>query len=258
MAVFEYIGGGGSSSGSVTEPTDYTLKAQEALGSTIVAQTIGGQIANLIANTQLADGTIKFNAVWIPSAQTITGVKWYQNVIGNYTADNYNGIGLYSYSGGTMTLVASTTNDGNVWQTATGGTFGSKAFSSPYAASAGLYFVALLYNSSAQTSAPNLGNVGTATAAAVAGDFTNIINQAEGQLIADTGVNWVSAWPTFSGNDYAKIVTQAVSNLAAVDAIRYNMASYLSNVEATTMINVCLDKYDRAVAKLKTTDIKAN
>lgn len=130
-------------------PNDMLVRT--ALGSTIIASTI--PLTQVTSALNMADGRVYFAAVYIRTSQTITGVKWLQDTQGNYTADNYNGVGLYSYSGGTLTLVASSTDDGNIWKGASG-TIQSKAFSSTYAATAGLYFVACVYNSSAQVTAP--------------------------------------------------------------------------------------------------------
>lgn len=156
-----------------TKPVD-DLVVMQALGSSYKAMTYGlagGEISNSGA---LSDAQCRFVPVYLKTAQTITGVKWYQKVIGSYTADNNNKVGLYSYSGGTLTLVASSTDDGNLWQTASSETFGTKAFSSTYDAAAGLYFVALLYNTSAQTTAPSIGTGPNLTnAGANLFDFTN-------------------------------------------------------------------------------------
>jgi len=157
---------------AVTTTLDIKLKAYAAMGSTIVAQNVDGDLANGVSSQVMADTRVYFSAVYLPKATTLTGVKWYQVTAGSYTGDAYNGVGLYTYSGGTLTLVASSTNDANIW-TATGGTIASKAFSSTYAASAGLYFVAYLYNNSAQTTAPVLGIVGGASTINTVTDFTN-------------------------------------------------------------------------------------
>ena len=55
----------------------------------------------LIGFGALTSQRINFVAVWLPKAATITGVKWIQSANGSYTASNYNGVGLYTYSGGT-------------------------------------------------------------------------------------------------------------------------------------------------------------
>lgn len=156
----------------VDDKIDYNLRIYSALGSSIKAQTEPIQYIN--QNFNPVDGTIYFQAIWLPKAQTLTGVKWYQRTIGNYTADNNNVIGLYTYSGGTLTQVAVTTNDGNLWQTAGTNTFGTKAFSSTYVATEGLYFIGILYNSSAVVTAPALGTIVNFTnLSQSAVDFTN-------------------------------------------------------------------------------------
>jgi len=69
--------------------------------------------------------------------------------------------------------VASSTTDGNIWK-ATSNTFSNKAFSSQYIAAAGVYFIAILYSSSAQTTAPALAAIPSVVNSAVfVGDFTN-------------------------------------------------------------------------------------
>ena len=150
---------------------DWFIPLYQALGSTIKAQTYPA----ISMTTSGAMATTEFNGgfIWLPTAQTLTGVKWYQVTKGSYTASNENRIGLYTYSAGTLTLVASCADDGTLWQTASSGTVGSKAFSATYSASAGLYFIGTLYSRSAATTAPVLAeraanNTGTASL-----DFTN-------------------------------------------------------------------------------------
>jgi len=114
-----------------------------------------------------------WSLIYIPVATTLTGVKWKQVTAGVYTANNYNGVGLYSISGGTLTLVASSTDDGNIWK-ATSSTIGSKAFSSTYAASAGVYMVVALHSSSANTTSPVIGQLtGLSGFINTVNDFTN-------------------------------------------------------------------------------------
>lgn len=149
------------------------VKTYQALGGGILAenpfvdQTIGG------TSNALSDGRCYFSPVYLSKAATITGVKWLQRVTGSYTADNENRVGLYTYSAGTMTLVASSANDGTLWSTVGTSTYGSKAFTGTYSASAGLYFVGALYNSSAQTTAPTVGGSTVSVAAQNTIDFTN-------------------------------------------------------------------------------------
>lgn len=145
-------------------------RAFSALGSSIKYSTLLSIPTSTIAFT---DNQAYYTAIYISKATTITGVKWYQGVQGVYTADQNNYVALYSYSGGTMTQVAISTNDGNIWK-GTGSTWQSVAFTSTYAAQPGIYFIAALYNQSAQTTAPTIA-CGTSLVTASTGkfDFTN-------------------------------------------------------------------------------------
>jgi hypothetical protein len=142
----------------------------QSLGSTIKGTLLGAPNPQLATNTGgLTNGRITYEAVYISKSETITGVKFYQATAGVYTGNNYNGVALYSYSGGTLTLVASSTNDINFW---TGSGWLSKPFSSTYSASAGIYFVAEVYSRSAESSQPGLAQL-TLNATFSVMDFTN-------------------------------------------------------------------------------------
>ena len=163
---------GVSFNGTADIAVDKRILAYQALGSTIVAENVDGQLAQVINSLAMTSQRAYFQAVYIDKDQTITGFKWKQATAGSYTANNYNGGALYSYSGGTLTLVASSTNDGNIW-TASSGTIGSKAFSSTYSATAGLYFVAIIWSASATTTAPSLGTLTATSSINTVTDFTN-------------------------------------------------------------------------------------
>jgi hypothetical protein len=144
-------------------------------GYTISTPIIGSYSQALSLNTVNGlTGNIRWIAVWITKTTTITGVKWYQTAAGSYTASDYNGVGLYSHSSGTLTQVASSTNDGNIWK-ATTSTLASKAFTSTYSAAPGLYYIAAIYCFSAQVTIPSLAGTGTLGAGAAFNnyDFTN-------------------------------------------------------------------------------------
>jgi len=151
---------------------DNFIRGIQALGSNVVAQPI--TITHYgTTDMDMVDATLYLFAVYIEELTTITGVRYMLDQAGVYTADGYNGVGLYSYSAGTYTLVASSTNDGNIWK-ATEYTAASKAFSSTYAASPGLYFVAALYNTSSESTEPLLkGGAQTTNAFAVVYGLTN-------------------------------------------------------------------------------------
>ena len=136
---------------NITGPAyDYVMgdrnnRVNELLGSPIVAETFNLPLVQANTSTALVDNTVRFVAVYLDRPKTLTGIKVYSVVAGSYTGDNNNRIGLYTYSAGTLTLVASSTNSASLW-TATANTIQTINFSSTYAAQPGLYFVGLLYN----------------------------------------------------------------------------------------------------------------
>lgn len=155
---------------------DPTIKTYQSLGSNIISQTCGFPFNRIIGASSIGtDGQVVFIALdYIYVAQTITGVLWWQSVISSGTFDNNNKVGLYSYSGGTLTLVASSTNDANIWKTFANNTLGNKAFTTPYAAAAGQYFVGYIYNTSVTGTAAQFGGTTNAVAAGLqAMNFTN-------------------------------------------------------------------------------------
>lgn len=127
----------------------------QSLGAAIICESMGRTRSDAVQNNALVDGTAYYIAVYIPFAQNVTGVGWIQSVQGNYTADNNNVVGLYTYSAGTITRVAISANDGNLWKGASN-TIQKRAFTSTYSASAGIHFIGFIYNSSAQVTAPSI------------------------------------------------------------------------------------------------------
>jgi hypothetical protein len=146
----------------------------QALGSTIKGTNLSvPNIQSMNLAGSLTSGTSRVIAYYLPQSVTLTGVKFNISTSGVYTANNYNGIGLYSYSGGTCTLVASTTNDNNCW-VGSSNTWQTRTFSSTYSASAGIYYLVLCYNSSAQTTAPQINSAASSGNAAIGTvDLTN-------------------------------------------------------------------------------------
>ena len=106
-------------------------------------------------NKDLVDNTSYWAVFIIRKPTLITGVRFVQRIAGVYTADNYNGLALYSYSGGTMTKVRETVDDGDTWK---GSSYSlkTKPFPTTYTAQPGIYFIGFVYNSSAQTTAPSI------------------------------------------------------------------------------------------------------
>ena len=104
----------------------------------------------------------------------------------------------------------------------------------------------------------NSGNVklkaGTNHTALTAAQYTDLINEAEGQFIADTGVNWIDVYSGLNA-DFKQIIQGAAAAYAANGAINNDLLALGGLATATTMINKNLDTYDRAVNKLKDSNV---
>lgn len=176
----------------------------QIMGSSFKVMTLGMSIATPLTGYNLSDGEVKFTAVYLPNSMTVTGVGFLTSTTGNYTADNYNGVALYSELNGVLTLRASSTDDGTIWKGATTAAI-KKAFSAPYSATAGIYYVGILYNQSAQVTAPAILTVTSmTTVGATVLDYTN--NKAlsfyySGQLVLPT--------PTVNCSSLTKSATPA-------------------------------------------------
>lgn len=83
------------------------------------------------------------------------------NTVGVYTASGYNGVALYQASGNTLNLVASSASNDNLWASAAGVL--TVPFSASYSAQPGLYFIAMVWNRSAVTTAPVLAAISGST-----------------------------------------------------------------------------------------------
>lgn len=143
------------------------LESIRDFGSVAIGMT---SAIGALGTLPLVDGRLQMVAVRLLKAGTVTGVKWVQVTQGNYTADQNNRIGLYSQAAGVLTLVASTANDGDLWKSLPGVV--AKAFSAPVALAVGTYYVGYLYNSSAQTTAPQISGI-TMSVGAQLLDMTN-------------------------------------------------------------------------------------
>ena len=143
------------SDGSIQPSISLNIKDLEVLGSTVKAMTLGMTIGETKASVTMVDNSMKVIPVYLRTPQVITGVKIGMATQGDYTADNYNGVGLYKYNTtlDSLVLISSSTNDGNIWK-ASSGTMITKAFSSLYSADAGLYYVGCLWNNSASVTTP--------------------------------------------------------------------------------------------------------
>lgn len=145
----------GTAWSSIAGDYNKDLLAIQLLGSPIKSTGIG---APFLPNTGtgMSDGRSYYNAVYVDKKITSTGVAFYQATQGAFTADNFNGLALYSYSAGTATQIAITANDGNIWKN-TSGTWVQVAWTASVTIEPGVYYIGALYNTSVQTTAPVIG-----------------------------------------------------------------------------------------------------
>lgn len=163
-----------------------SIRAYSFVGGTVKGEPIMQTPNQVTTAMTMSSARFELTMIYLPRAATLTGVKWFQNVQGSYTADTNNRIGLYSYDGsGTLTLVASTTDDGNLWK-ASSTTWASKAFSSTYAAAEGIYYIGVLYRSTAQTTAPTMGAAPSVVAASNSLDGFDFTNSMQFRYIKTT------------------------------------------------------------------------
>jgi len=175
-----------------TESVISNLKARfdllKKLGSDIVGIPVAPEFTNT-SSSALIDNVRMEVLVYVPNACTIHGIRFVMAVAGNYTPDNYNGIGLSTLSGINIHLVASTTNDTadpNMFE-ATANTIVTSTFSSSYSAAAGFYIVTFLYNSSAQTTAPSIIGANTPQSAMYSKTFFGTsVNMAASKTASST------------------------------------------------------------------------
>lgn len=130
----------------------------QEMGSAMKGYNPGALVAVPVTTLALSTGNVYWQAIYVPKAATLTGIKTWLTTSGVYTSTGYNGVALYSVnaSTGLLTQVAISTTSTTVWASTAAPTPLSIPFSSTYSASEGVYFVALLYQESAQTTAPVL------------------------------------------------------------------------------------------------------
>lgn len=136
------------------ESLDKDILGMQALGSAIIAEPIGFNLSSSGGNAFNLNNQIAwFTAIYLPKPATLTGLCFSLSQAFVGTGNNNNVVGLYSYSAGTLTRVAISTANNNLFK-ATAKTIVKTAFTGTYAAVAGVYYGAFLYCQSAQTTAP--------------------------------------------------------------------------------------------------------
>jgi hypothetical protein len=132
------------------------LKALNLMGSDAKAYPLNMEILTAESSfINMTDNVIRFSSFYIPDSCILTGLKFILDTQGNFTADNFNGIGLYKLAGTMLTLVAESANDPNYFKVGSG-TLSDIPFTAPYTAAPGIYYVAYLANWSAVIAAPKM------------------------------------------------------------------------------------------------------
>ena len=84
--------------------------------------------------------------------------------------------------------------------------------------------------------------------------YTEAINEAEGEIFADTGVDFVDKYSAINAN-FKKVLDSACSNKAAIYVINNNIDA-IGRGTSTLMTNVLSWAYDKAILRLRLSDIK--
>lgn len=126
---------------------DPLVQAYAALGSSIKGGVIGVnyQAEGSFNTFSFTDNQIIYALAHVEIPGTITGFMFYQRTAGVFTADNTNHGALATYAGGTMTQVAVSANNANLWK-GTANTWRTEPFVTPYVAARGFYYIAILAN----------------------------------------------------------------------------------------------------------------
>jgi hypothetical protein len=155
------------------ESIEYQLLSN--LGSKIVGQPICLSFNQIIGAMNMVNQQGLWSHIIIHEAASIVGLRFYQALQGSYTSNGFNGMALFTQSGGTLTRVAISTDNGNLFK-GSSNTVVSCPFSTPYDAIPGVYYACFLYCSSAQTTAPQLGIGANMTNSVLSSfDFTNSV-----------------------------------------------------------------------------------
>jgi hypothetical protein len=122
----------------------------------------GQGVESVTLTAALVSGSHRVTYFDLSAPTTLNGVRWYQAVQGNYTANNFNGFAIYRYDAvnDTAYLVGQTANTGTIWQ-ATANTWNTIDFTAPVNVQAGAYRIVAYYSNSIQTTAPTIGASGS-------------------------------------------------------------------------------------------------
>jgi len=132
-----------------------TVSALNFMGVPFKSITVGFDVGDFSDSTNISDNEMLLMPLNISTSATITGIRIPIATSGVYVASDFNGVALYTLSNGVYTRVAISANLPNLWKTSAN-TTAIAPFTSPYVASAGIYYVGLCYNQSSQTTQPQM------------------------------------------------------------------------------------------------------
>lgn len=131
------------------------LKSLRGLGGTIRALPIVPMMSFTVGQA-LSDAVSRWTIIRVDETFSCTGVMTMQETQGVYTGNAYNGLALYSISGTTYTKIDTTANDANIWTAADDAIITKTWAGGAHTLTPGYYIIMLVYNQSAQTTAPKL------------------------------------------------------------------------------------------------------
>jgi len=171
---------------AANEKTSYFLKGLQEFGSSVKAVPFGVGINGVTSGTSpMTSRAIMRVAFLIEKEMVITGVNFVLQTAFVGTGDQYNGFGLYSLNPttGLSTKITETVNDLDIFKTAAY-SMGVKAFPTPQTLTPGIYYIDVLYCSSAQTTAPTIYTWGAISANQIL--YLTTPNKFTGVLTAQT------------------------------------------------------------------------
>lgn len=133
------------------------VAALALLGLPLVAGALLAKPWALTQASSLTSGGLRLIPVYLPAGAVLTGAAVYLAASGQYTPANDSSFSLYSLSAGTLTRVATTGNQPNLFA-GTAQSYVQRAFTAPYSAAPGLYYVGILFGAAAGAAVtPTLG-----------------------------------------------------------------------------------------------------
>lgn len=131
------------------------LDLLQLMGYTIKAEPYGVTLAQMTGQLGLTTNQLCFYPFYWNVSDSIRGVSWFNRAASTSNQTNYNGLGIYSLSGGTLTRLTFTANDTTFWD-CTANSWSNKSLT-PYYLTKGLYFIGYQFSGTGGTP-PTIGS----------------------------------------------------------------------------------------------------